>query len=528
MKVNKDVPVIFQKLSSYEVEDTRFLKVKIWLMHLNENLNGSYFDKDVVLESIPTLSNTPILAYIEKNQDDEKDFSDHRQVLTVEDGEFKIKYLCQAIGVIPETNNAQFEMRLCDDGVEREFLTVEGLVWQKWDDPVDIFNRNSTKPQSMELHDDYEGEFQEDKLFHFTKFSFFGACALGDFVTPAMKNATIETQFSSQSMFNFINNQINEFKKIELNNIQGGENVDEKLELFTKFPTLSEEDVVELKNNLDNYSIEELESKLTEIFNGKEENKEPESNGVQNNFSLSSQQLIGELCLRLSEHKHVDRWGDSYSQYFYLDHDENRVYVEDASIKYLPVGIDYSLDGDIVSLNMESKKRIKFTPQNLDGEETINFTMTSIERYEYEFNKISEKYNETSSSFTTKEEELNNKTAELSAVQSEYEVLKSKFEEVNSKYEEKIQNDNDSKIDALFESFSSELTEEELNSVKEKKADFTYEEIELKLFALVGKKKTKQFSANNTNNSIIDLDSINKKKNETGKSYDSLFEQYNN
>jgi hypothetical protein len=139
-EVNRNIPIIFQNLNHYDVEDTRFLKVKIWLMHTNENLNGSYFEKSVVEEAIPSLANTPILAYIEDNSDGEKDFSDHRQVLIKEDGEYKIKYIGQAIGTIPESNNAKFEMRLCDDGVEREFLTVEGLLWTKFDDPIDIMN----------------------------------------------------------------------------------------------------------------------------------------------------------------------------------------------------------------------------------------------------------------------------------------------------------------------------------------------------------------------------------------------------
>ena len=77
-KVEKFIPLIFQKVQDYEANDTRFTKVKIWLMHLHENLNGSYFSKEVVTEAIPTLANTPILAFIEENSDGEIDFSDHR------------------------------------------------------------------------------------------------------------------------------------------------------------------------------------------------------------------------------------------------------------------------------------------------------------------------------------------------------------------------------------------------------------------------------------------------------------------
>ena len=165
-KPDLNIPIVFQKLKHFDVEDTRFLEVKIWLMHLAENLNGSYFEKNIVQEAIPTLANTPILAYIEDNSEGETDFSDHRMILVKENGEFKVKYVGQAIGVIPETNNAQFEMRVCDDGIEREFLTVDGLLWTKFDDPIDIMNRDKFKAESMELHDDYEGEYRDDNLFH--------------------------------------------------------------------------------------------------------------------------------------------------------------------------------------------------------------------------------------------------------------------------------------------------------------------------------------------------------------------------
>ena len=250
-KVEKFIPLIFQKVQDYEANDTRFTKVKIWLMHLHENLNGSYFSKEVVTEAIPTLANTPILAFIEENSDGEIDFSDHRMVLVKKDGEISIKYLGQAIGVIPSDNNAHFETRLCDDGIEREFLVCEGLIWNKWDDPIDIFNRDVIKWQSMELHDDYEGYWGDDGLFHFTKFKFFGACALGKDVLPAMRNATIEAQFSYNDIFKDIQEKMEQFKVFFQEGGQVMEDVKEQMEVVDEVETVEttdeqqEEDVVE-------------------------------------------------------------------------------------------------------------------------------------------------------------------------------------------------------------------------------------------------------------------------------------------
>lgn len=212
-KVTTQVPVIFQNVEKYEKEDTRFLKVKVWLMHTGQNLNGSSFSKEVVDKAIPTLANTPILSFIEENALGESDFSDHRIVLhRNEDGEFNFKYLGSAVGVIPENNNAHWETRVTDSGEEKEYLVVEALMWTKWGDPTDIMKRKSITNQSMELAENYTGSFDDKGVFHFETFSFFGACLLGDGVSPAMESSTVEVQFSKDvTLQNTIENKLQEF-----------------------------------------------------------------------------------------------------------------------------------------------------------------------------------------------------------------------------------------------------------------------------------------------------------------------------
>lgn len=212
-KVTTQVPVIFQNVEKYEKEDTRFLKVKVWLMHTGQNLNGSSFPKEVVDKAIPTLANTPILSFIEENALGESDFSDHRIVLhRNEDGEFNFKYLGSAVGVIPENNNAHWETRVTDSGEEKEYLVVEALMWTKWGDPTDIMKRKSITNQSMELAENYTGSFDDKGVFHFETFSFFGACLLGDGVSPAMESSTVEVQFSKDvTLQNTIENKLQEF-----------------------------------------------------------------------------------------------------------------------------------------------------------------------------------------------------------------------------------------------------------------------------------------------------------------------------
>ena len=208
-------PVVFEKVEDIESVDGRFTKVRIWLMHLGENFNGSVFEKDVVDKAISTLEYIPIVAFIEDNKAGEKDCSNHRYIITKDEKGIRRKYMGNAYGVImsSEDNNAHYEERLCDDGEMRTFLVVDGLIWNMFEDSSEIVNRDLIKNQSMELWDDgvsIEGYEDEDGLFHFTKFSFRAACILGDDYEPAMINSTVEVQFTMSDFVKNIQSELND------------------------------------------------------------------------------------------------------------------------------------------------------------------------------------------------------------------------------------------------------------------------------------------------------------------------------
>lgn len=283
----KKVPTVFQVQETLEKEDSRFLRVKIWLMHTGRNYNGSVFSKESVIKAIPSLKNTPILAYVEDNSIGEKDFSDHRIELHVENGELVEKYMGQAIGVIPETNNAQFETRIGDDGVEREYLTVEGLVWAKWEDPIEIFKEYNIKGQSMELHDEFTGKFDENGLFHFDEFKFFGACALGEETLPAMNSATIEAQFSTKDIEKEIQTKLEEFK------LNFGANKEEvEVPKKEENVTVSEDKVEDTTTTKDTEETEETKDTVTE--DEKVEKNEDETETTKENEDVETKEVESE------------------------------------------------------------------------------------------------------------------------------------------------------------------------------------------------------------------------------------------
>lgn len=527
-QIKKEFPVIFQRLNTYEAQDNRFMEVKIWLMHTGANLNGSYFSKESIIEAIPSLKNTPILAYIENNIYGEKDFADHRMELVKDDGQYKIKYLCNAIGVIPEENDAKFEYRLCDDGVEREFLTVKGLVWQKWDDPIDIFNRDIIKAQSMELSDDYEGYWGEDKLFHFTKFKFFGACALGKTVQPAMHNASIEVQFNMNNIFSTIQSKMEEFKhfftnlkspsmEVDINNdMQGGTEVDEILKMLESY-NLKLEDLQAKNINYEKLSLTDLEEIIKSEFNQKTNDKPDDK------FALTVTQLQEEAYRSLAEFGEIvdEYWGFSYPKYGLVDIDTENNYViaYDYENWYL-VGFDYTLDGDKVNIDKESLRRFKVSYQPMElGQESPNM----FELVKDHFTKAQKIYINYKSEVEAK---LTEKENELTTLNEQFATVKTELESTLEKYKAKVKQEREEQENQIFSAFAKELSEEEMKEVKENKDSMTLDEIQDKLFALVGKKKAK-FNFYEQKTQIIDLEIETPKQSKTGKSYEELFEKYN-
>lgn len=474
-KIDTSLPILFEEIEN--VEDARFLKGKIWICHVGKNLNNSNLDKQVIENAIPSLANIPVLGFIQKNALNESDFQGHEQRIVIDKDGVQIEYLGRAYGIVPESNNAKFEMKLCDDGVEREFLTAEVLFWRKFPDATDIIERDQIKNQSMELFPpSIQGSFSKEGVFNFTQFMFDGLCLLGDDVTPAMKGSILEKYSDLKNTANF-SDMLHEFNTYfsEFNKEKGGEVVDEKLELFNQYSNLTEEDIAELKSNIDTYSLDELKDKLIELSDIKNQNEE--QNNVPQTFSLTATQMQQEIRKALSTEKFTDRWGDCTKGYWYIDHDDTRVYAEDVQSGYTPVGLNYSLSGDFVTIDFTSKKRVKFVPQDMEGETDIVSNFVSIERSEFSIEKA----------------KLENSD---STIGDELENLRT--------YKAVRENEDKNKI---IDSFT-QLSKEELDVFKGKINEFNKEELELQLFALVGKKGL-NFSTNNQRpNLIYSLNSI--------------------
>lgn len=487
MECNKvNIPISFEKIKTFNVEDDRFIKCKVWIAHTGVNKNNWIFSKESLVNAIPSLTNVPIVAFVQKNNDSEDDFSDHREVLEIEKGKKKISYKGKAIGVITSENNAQIEKKICDDGVEREFLTCEGLLWSKFDDSIEIFMRDECKDQSMEI-DNYVGEFNKYKQFECSKFRFTGLCALGCGVEPAMYSACIDINFSLDEIkakleqFNTyfsksqpqISDDIN--KNMEGGNTLTTEQIDS---IFAEFNV--ERSTVDFEIN-DDTTEELLREYLTNFMATKEQKEQNQEapNVVFSTYNEKREQLRSVIP---HEETRSEEGSLEYAlSYWIADFDDNYVYVEKEEYKdnkweYTKGRFAYSESDGKISLTGEFEKMIVkwVTPEESEQIEKA--------REEFEANK---------SRFEVDKSEFETKSAEFERLKEfEKKTLADQFKE---------------KANIIFSKFDDKLKDvAEYEVLKASFNTMQLDAIEDKCYSLLGRQNA-NFSVNDTSTKVVNL-----------------------
>lgn len=453
----RTLPITFEINEETQFEDDRFLSVTIDVLHTGLNLNGSIFTKDIVNKNIDTIKNTPILGFIETNID--ADFKGHEYVLTKVDGELTRKYIGQAFGIIPESCNPRWVSKSCEDGIEREFLQVDGLMWSKFTDAVDIMDRDIEKGQSMELApSSVKGFENDDGDFVFTDFSFDGCCILGYSSTPAMTGANVQVNFTIE---NFIDNIQKEI-----------------IEKYTAF---------------------------TKLLN---ENKE---GGRKMNFAQTAMELFSDISSIVRGHDtYVDRWGDTCARYSLHDIQGDEAIVVDHN-DYHYYGVPFVINGDKPELDFANLKRKKtcyedYMDSNVTPDGAFDFGSHISELQETAYAKYTEieskletietEKNEVETNYTTMKADYETTVSELETIKAEFETVKAKLEDIEPKYNEYVQADEQRKVDEInaqkdakiseFEEALSDVTE--FTELKEKKNEMSVEEIESKCAVMFYKK----------------------------------------
>lgn len=545
--MNQRYPVSFIKKGEYESSDFRFIDVSIDVMHTGANLNKTSFTKDAINKAVPTICNTPILGYVVDELDEEdKDFKGHEHELRITNKDVKYVYAGQAYGVIPESCNPRWIVKDDGTGIEREYLRVDGLIWTKFSDPVDIFIRDGTKNHSVELTDMACGPADKNGNVPVGSFKFDGCCILSTTdpsIKPAMTGSCVTANFSVEDITAQIRDRLYEYQAIQQNYTAQNDNPSDEEKGDTTPMNENEKNSVATAENTaaENHetatppaenTVQKPETQTTEksvpaegedktpaaentVANKDEgeaaptENTAPTAEGepaASSEFTLTANQLRDEVYNALLEIQVPSRWDHEcmIPKYWLTDIQDNEVIVTDSGT-YQLMGIPYSMNGDNVVLEYENIKRKKVVYEDWDNGDVMPGLITM-------FSTLTDKLVELSDSYTKAANEVSEIKPKLEAYQQA---------EADAKAAEM-----EAKRNALFATFDEKLgADAEYIALKENK-EISYSDLETKCYALVGRKSAEFSYVPNKNNKGTVRFGVGGTQNGSDVAYGGLIEHY--
>lgn len=456
--------------------DSRFDRGVMRVAYPGDNRNGSSISKEDFERAIGTIYNCPIVCHYDRETDT---LGGHDMELARgADGSMRIVNATDPVGVVPESAGHHWEWVTDEDGVEREYLCVDALLWKRQEAYRKIKNDGITA-QSMEITVNRGKKI--DGVYHIYDFTFEAFCLIG--VEPCYQGAALEL-FSSNEFKTKLSEMMQELKETfsmvtpsaevhdtHPQNIltEGGEKVlHEKTELAARYGI----DVNALDFSLDDFTLEELTEKFEAMQATAEEpeaaepaaepeaaaepetaeqaepadpepaepeeNPEPAAEPEADNFALTGN-VLNEVMRSLEQETMTDDWG-TWPRYCYADCDldAGEVYCWDCT-DWLLYGFKFAMDGDNVVIDFESKQRMKYVIAPFEeGEQASPFAETFQRMAEklQSSAELNEKYQAASDTITAMETEL----GELRQFKADTEskALQSAREEVFAQFEDLI------------------------------------------------------------------------------------------
>jgi len=469
-------------LDEVEKVNPLFSKAKIRVLYTGLNRNNTHFSKGAVEDALPSIYNIPIVGeYLEQKDN----FGGHGGKIEITDQGVEYIQTTKPYGVVAESAEIYWENITEENGTVNEYLVIDGAyLWTgRYSEIEDLLTQKYGQSMEIQVSNGESAIIDGVKTFDIKEFVFSALCILGvdkdgeGHVEPAFESASISAYSLDKEDFKLQFNQMVAELKFSLSDKGGNENVDEKLELLSKY-SLTEEDLKAKDINLEDYSVEELDSKLQEI-----------TSDDKKDFTLVASQLKEEIRAELYKDYTEDEWGYKSRSFWYVDHTDELVIAEDTKDSYRLIAIPYSVSNDTVTIDFDSKKRVKLAYEVIEDGTDVQFNIASKDKVEYE---LGVKEKELESNFTVeKEEAVKEVKEEFNSLSENFTKLEEEVTGLREFKELKVTAERVEKETELFGSFSTELTEEEMKEVKDVASDFTIEQIEEKLFTLVGKKKAK-------------------------------------
>jgi len=473
------------RLADIREINTSFAVGTLYVMYTGDNRNQSDITKDAVIDALPSLYNVPIVCHW--NAQTEEIGGHDIELITGNDGKKRIRNLTDPIGVIPDHAIFHFSTEEDEYGNSHEYLVIENVIlWRRQDACRHIIeNLGGVIDHSMEITV-FEGEEREDGIYRIDRFEFTALCLLGN-CEPCFEGSRL-TIYSADEMENFkhrmaemledlkdnyhlitASHEVDDIHPLNFETEGGNGILEEKLNLAGEYGI----DVEALDFSLDDYSLDELKEKFEAMKNDAQDE-------TQSNFALLGN-LTEEICNVLDEDKITTEWGER-NRYWYVDcdPDKNEVYCWDTT-DWLLYGFAYTMNGDCVVINYDSKKRVKYVIEDFDcGEQNSPFVDV----------------------FTAMEQKITSCTAEYEAINGKYleaaETVSALNEEVHTLRDFKRQVEIDKLVNAqneVLDRFSAKLSGvEAFEALRADHGDMDVDALEEKCYAILGRHAGAKFA----------------------------------
>lgn len=444
------------------------------ICYAGRNRNGSFLSRESIERAIPTMFNCPVVC----NYSVEDDSIGGHDMAVKRDasGEMRLIHLTEPVGVVPSGASYGWTTVTDDRGEEREYLTADVILWKR-SNAFAKLSEDGVEGQSMEIAID-RGVMEEGVL-RIEDFTFTAFCLLGEDHPPCFEDAALELFDRDRSRERFAE-MMDEYKqlftmsqpeKVVINEIKtegGDEPLDEKNELLQE-PEMTPDQL--------DFSVDEPQEE-TGAAQAVEEPAAEEAG--QEAFALQGQ-IRDSLCEAVSAEQVETAWGQM-PRYCMLDYDPDipEVYCEDRE-DWKIYGFRYTMDGDAVSVDFNSKTRKKFAFVDFDeGEQTSLFASA--------FAKAAESTEQIKADYAELEGKYTASAQQLKDVMDELEELRAFRQNAEDTAARAARED-------IFAQFSDLNGLEEFEALREQAGDFTLEELEEKCFAMRGRNVQAKFEA---------------------------------
>lgn len=457
-------------ITSLTERNTSFDSGILRVCYTGKNRNNSFISKETFERCMPSIYNCPIVCRYDRDTDTIG--SHDMELVGTDDGGMRIVNITQPVGVVPESAKYWWE-EIEDDSGLHEYLCVDVLIWKRQEAYKKI-KEDGITDESMEISVK-EGSMV-DGVYVIKRFEFTAFCLLGS-AEPCYESASLE-MFSCNDFKAQLAEMMQEFKEtfslaqspegvdISQNYSEGGEEVlDEKNKLMAEFGLTADM----LDFSIEDFSLEELRAKFEAMKNGSGTGSVATDDG-QNNFELEGQ-FMQELFTALEAETVTTDWG-SMPRYWYVDYDQSasEVYAQDYENGWNLYGFPYSMNGDHVVIDFESKKRKKYSIVDFDEGEQVVPTSKLFELVTKRFSEVNTEW----------EEKFQKVTEEATANKEELATLRKFKADTETAGEQE-------KRKEVFAQFEDLNGVEAFESLREHCLEFDLETLEEKCFAIRGR-----------------------------------------